>query len=577
MIPSEFIQALLARVDIVEVVERYVALKRAGSNYSACCPFHNEKTPSFTVSPTKQFYHCFGCGAHGTAISFLMEHAGLSFVEAVKELASQVGMTVPEQKRERPHAGAASEGVDIPAIYAALKQAMHYYRAQLKQSDRAIAYLKQRGLSGEIAAKFGLGYAPDGWQSLQEAFPDYRAAVLLQAGLVIDAEGRRYDRFRDRVMFPILDARGNVIGFGGRVIGDGEPKYLNSPETPVFEKGRELYGLGQARPAIRDAGAVVVVEGYMDVVALAQHGVENAVATLGTATTGVHVQKLLRQTDHVVFCFDGDRAGRAAAWRALENSLPELLDRKQASFLFLPAEDDPDSFVREFGKDAFLAKLRDALPLSDFLLRRLREGVNMQSQEGRAQFVEAAKPLVGQIKAPQLSLQLRKHIAHAAGLTQSELDRSYGIRPGMRQAVAPARPARRAPSLTRRLLKCLVAQPSLALSRDLKSPEEPSVEADAIPEIMGFVRAAVAPVTTGALLQALAGTPHEALLVEAQAEVLEEWDEDFDLEAEFEDVLRRMGQQELDRQIDALLKKSEREEWSAEDKALYRQLIASRA
>src|SRR5688572_12472898 len=322
MIPQTFIQDLLGRVDIVEVVDRYVKLKRAGANYVACCPFHSEKSPSFTVSPSKQFYHCFGCGAHGTAVGFMIEFGGMGFVEAVKALAQTVGMTVPEDVSKHSHRG--SEEAD--EVRAALLTAAKYYRTALKASPRAVEYLKSRGLSGEVARDFGIGYAPDGWQNLSGAFADYAAKALLTAGLLKqNEEGKRYDLFRDRIMFPIVDVRGNVIGFGGRVLDTGEPKYLNSPETPVFEKGRELYGLYQARRAIRDAGRVVVVEGYMDVVALAQHEVGYAVATLGTATTGIHVQKLLRQSDEVVFCFDGDAAGRRAARKALEVSLPELV------------------------------------------------------------------------------------------------------------------------------------------------------------------------------------------------------------------------------------------------------------
>ncbi|TAN80471.1 MAG: DNA primase, partial [Gallionella sp.] len=309
MIPKSFIQDLLNRLDIVDVVERYVPLKKAGANFVACCPFHNEKSPSFTVSQTKQFYHCFGCGAHGTAIGFVMEHAGLGYVEAIEELARGIGLKVPH---ERPAASEAHQktGQKIaPDLYEVMQTATRYYREQLKLSQRAIDYLKQRGLSGEIAAKFGIGYSPDGWQNLAAAFPDYQDAALAETGLVISVEeGKRYDRFRDRIMFPIINVRGQVIGFGGRVLDKGEPKYLNSPETPLFEKGRELYGLFQAQKAIRAGRQVLVVEGYMDVVALAQHGVEYAVATLGTATTPYHVQKLLRLAEHIVFCFDGDKA-----------------------------------------------------------------------------------------------------------------------------------------------------------------------------------------------------------------------------------------------------------------------------
>src|SRR5437868_278280 len=384
MIPQEFIQSLLGRVDIVDVVDRYVKLKKAGANFQALCPFHNEKSPSFSVSPSKQFYHCFGCGAHGNAIGFLMEYQGLAYPEAIRALAETVGMAVPETRvrSDRP--------AEAPALAARMLDALAYYRAELKKSRAAIDYLKGRGVSGEIAARYGIGYAPEGWQNLAAVFSDYAAGELKDTGLVIDSEpaggaekkSRRYDRFRHRVMFPILDARGNVIGFGGRIIGEGEPKYLNSPETPLFEKGRELYGLYQARRAIRDANQVIVVEGYMDVVALAQHGVENAVATLGTATTPVHVGKLLKLAEHVVFCFDGDAAGRKAAWRALEVSLPVAADNKPMRFLFLPEADDPDTFIRREGKDAFEALVARAPTLSTFLLAELRAQSDLDTPEG---------------------------------------------------------------------------------------------------------------------------------------------------------------------------------------------------
>jgi DNA primase len=459
MIPQSFIQDLLNRVDIVDVVDRHVKLKRAGSNYMACCPFHSEKTPSFTVSPAKQFYHCFGCGAHGTAIGFVMEYGGMGFVEAVKELAQSVGMKVPEVRSEFAQRKAEA-GDDL---YAVLLKAAQFYRAQLKTAPRAIEYLKKRGLSGDIAKRFGIGYAPDGWQNLEKAFPDYGARVLVTAGLTkLSEENRRYDVFRDRIMFPIVDVRGNVIGFGGRVLGEGEPKYLNSPETPIFEKGRELYGLYQARRPIRDAGRVVVVEGYMDVVALAQHGIEYAVATLGTATTPLHVQKLLRQTEEIVFCFDGDDAGRRAAWRALENSLSQLVDGKQVRFLFLPQGEDPDTYVRQAGKAAFEALLADSTPLSQFLIEELKTRVDLSAHEGRAKLLQEARPLVRQIAAPLLSLLVRKHLAELTRVTQEELDAEYQIK-GQPVAAQPRQPVRRAKSsLTRELIERLIFDPSLA-------------------------------------------------------------------------------------------------------------------
>ena len=427
MIPQDFIQQLLARVDIVEVVDRHVKLKKSGQNYSACCPFHNEKSPSFSVSPTKQFYHCFGCGAHGTAISFLMEYNGLGFRDAVDELAQSVGMSLPVEANREESLEKARQSATLGEIMTA---AMQFYRAELKTSTTAIDYFKGRGVTGTIAAKFALGYAPDDWQGLKRAVEDYSSASLKDCGLVIDnEEGRRYDRFRDRVMFPILDQRGNVIGFGGRVIGAGEPKYLNSPETPLFEKGRELYGLFQARRSIRDTNTVIVVEGYMDVVALAQSGVENAVATLGTATTPMHVEKLLRMADNLIFCFDGDKAGRRAAWRALEQSLPVVQDGKDVRFLFLPAEDDPDTFVRRLGKDAFLEEQKNAKPLSQFLFDELRAQVDTSNEEGRARLMTLVKPLIVQVGAPALAFMLRRKLAYETGLSAMEIERVVPLSP----------------------------------------------------------------------------------------------------------------------------------------------------
>ena len=454
MIPQSFIQDLLGRVDIVEVIDRYVKLKRTGSNYAACCPFHTEKSPSFTVSPTKQFYHCFGCGAHGTAIGFMMEYGGMGFVDAVKDLAQGVGMQVPEEARSEQSQRRAEEGVDLHGV---LLQAAQFYRKQLKSAPRAIEYLKKRGLSGEIAKRFGIGYAPDGWQNLNQVFSDYSAKALITAGLVIEGEsGKRYDRFRNRIMFPIVNDRGNIVGFGGRVIEGGEPKYLNSPETPVFEKGRELYGLFQARKSIRDAGKVLVVEGYMDVIGLAQYGVEFAVAALGTAATSVHIQKLLRITDDVVFCFDGDEAGRRAAWRALENSLSQTMDGKKISFLFLPDGEDPDTYVRKCAQD----DIWRSVLLSDFLIDELKRRVDLNTSEGRAALMQQAKPLVKQIGAPMLSLLIRKELAQLAGVMPQELDAQFEIR--RQSAPAPAlRSAAAKPSILRTMLDLIVCDPGL--------------------------------------------------------------------------------------------------------------------
>ncbi len=479
MIPDSFKQDLLNRVDIVDVVSRYVQLKKGGANYLGLCPFHSEKTPSFSVSPAKQFYHCFGCGVHGNAIGFLMAYASMGYVDAIKDLASQVGMQVPESRPPTPQEAARREReMDLAAV---MEKAMDFYRGELKKSPRAIEYLKGRGLTGEIAARFRIGYAPDDWQGLKGAFDDYAKPFLVEAGLVIENEGKRYDRFRDRVMFPIFNARGAVIGFGGRVMGQGEPKYLNSPETPLFEKGRELYGLVQARDAIRTEGYALVVEGYMDVVALAQYGLGNAVATLGTATTPVHVAKLLRLADELVFCFDGDAAGRKAAWRALEVSLPLAPDAKPIRFLFLPQGEDPDSYVRKHGADDFRRRVRESETLSQFLLAQLRSECDLGTAEGRARFVSIAKPHVQKVTAPALRLQLINEIGRLGRVAEGEIERLLELpqRPRFNRP-APARRTFDAPaSLEWTLLTALLADLSLVehIDPELLAPERPETEA----------------------------------------------------------------------------------------------------
>ena len=478
MIPESFKQDLLNRVDVVEVVSRYVRLKKAGANFQGLCPFHNEKTPSFSVSPSKQFYHCFGCGAHGNAIGFLMSYGGMGYVDAVKDLASMAGMQVPEmQPRSPEQAQRETERKDQEtSLVAVMERAMEFYRAGLKKAPRAIEYLKGRGLTGEIAARFRIGYAPDDWQGLKAAFPDYEHKSLVDAGLVIANEGKRYDRFRDRIMFPILNARGAVIGFGGRVMkADDTPKYLNSPETPLFEKGREVYGLVQARDAMRAAGRVLVVEGYMDVVALAQFGVGYAVATLGTATTPVHVSKLLRLTDELVFSYDGDGAGRKAAWRALEVSLPLATDAKPIRFLFLPPEHDPDSYIREHGQEAFEQLVREAPTLSEFLIAELRAQHDLNNAEGRAGFLSASKPYLENLTAPVLRMQLLREFATLGRVSSEDIEQLIGPKsaptyrnPGRAKEAAPI-----ASSHERSLLRCVLAQPALAaeLDEELLDPE----------------------------------------------------------------------------------------------------------
>lgn len=449
-IPASFIQELIARADVVEIVGRYVPLKKAGANFMGLCPFHGEKSPSFSVSPTKQFYHCFGCGVHGNAIGFLMEHAGMGFVEAVHDLAGQYGLQVPEDDASpEERARAAGQRQKQATLTEVLEKAGEAYRKQLRQSPGAIEYLKGRGVSGEVAKQFGIGYAPAGWRSLASVFPDYDDPLLAESGLVIvgeandDGDGKRYDRFRDRVMFPIRNVKGECIGFGGRVLGDEKPKYLNSPETPVFSKGRELYGLYEARAAFRDRGYALVTEGYMDVVALAQLGFPNAVATLGTACTPEHVQKLFRFTESVVFSFDGDAAGRRAARKALDGALAYATDVRSIKFLFLPAEHDPDSFIREFGADAFARFVAEATPLSRFLIEAAREGCELSTAEGRAHMASNARPLWSALPEGALKRQLLAEIAALVQLGTQELGELWA--PAAPRPPAPA-PARSAPA-----------------------------------------------------------------------------------------------------------------------------------
>ncbi|MGD8965861.1 MAG: DNA primase, partial [Gammaproteobacteria bacterium] len=416
-IPQHFIDDLMSRTDIIEVVGSRVPLKKAGREFKACCPFHDEKTPSFTVSPTKQFYHCFGCGAHGTALGFLMDHDHLGFVDAVEELARQAGVEVPRE------AGSAAKRPDDD-LYAVMEKTARFFSGELKKNKEAIDYLKSRGVDGETAARFGIGFAPSRWDGLIEHFGSTEKSLkqLADCGLIIEREqGGWYDRFRGRVMFPIRDARGRVIAFGGRIIGDGEPKYLNSPETRLFHKGRELYGLFEARQALRDISRLMVVEGYMDVVGLSQAGIHWAVATLGTATTGDHLHRLFRLTDTVVFCFDGDRAGRQAAWRALENALPSLVEGRQVQFLFLPEGEDPDSLVRAEGPEKFRSRVDEAVPLSDYLLENLESRVDMSSVDGRARMAELARPLLSRIPPGIYHDLLVTRLAQTIGMNEERL------------------------------------------------------------------------------------------------------------------------------------------------------------
>ncbi|WP_334027914.1 DNA primase [Alteromonas sp. P256] len=474
-IPRDFIDDLLSRTDVVEVVDSRVKLKKAGKNYQACCPFHNEKSPSFTVSQDKQFYHCFGCGAHGNAISFIMEFDRLEFVEAIEDLARYHGLEVPREKGSRP-AMSEEKKQQLQDDYTLMEQVTRFFQHQLRQngnSKKAIDYLKNRGLSGDIVKQWEIGYAPDGWSALLDTFGKSPQQIkqLIDLRLVNkNDQGRTYDFFRDRIMFPIRDKRGRVVGFGGRVLEDGGPKYLNSPETRIFHKGNELFGFYSARQQNRQLDTVVVVEGYMDVVALSQFDINIATAALGTATTLEHIQMLVRATSHIVCCYDGDRAGREAAWRALENALPALKDGVRLSFLFLPDGEDPDTMVRQVGKDTFLGMLNEAMPLSRFFFENLLKSHNVGTPEGKIALKKAAMPLIeSTLGADQKNMLLEELAKHTGEFDRFKLQQDISkANQGSKKAYSPNLTQVNKPKLSplRMLIRLLLDSPRLAAACD---------------------------------------------------------------------------------------------------------------
>ena len=475
LIPQDFIDDLIARADVVEVIGKRIQLKKAGREFKACCPFHDEKTPSFTVSTGKGFYHCFGCGAHGTAIGFLMEYEHMSFVEAIESLANVMGVDVPRDETDRP-------ARRYDELFSLMVSVETHWQNCLRDNSAAVDYLKKRGIDGATAKRFGIGFAPDSWSDTLDKFGKTPEATerLLATGLIIRKDnGKHYDRFRDRIMFPIRDARGRTIAFGGRALGDGEPKYLNSPETVLFHKGRELYGLYEARQALRNIEHLVVVEGYMDVVALARHGIDFSIATLGTATTSDHLNRLFRLTENVTFSFDGDRAGQAAAWRALENALPQVREGRQIRFIFLPDGHDPDSFVNEYGSDAFIKELDNGVALSDYLIGELASQVDMTTVDGKARLAELAKPLIHKIPHGVYRELLIESLAETVGLSASKLEKMIGHEPesGRATSILAGTAARRPratigtgrPSVVRRAISLLLNNPAAGDKLDIEN------------------------------------------------------------------------------------------------------------
>ena len=580
LIPQDFINDLIDRADIAEVVGRRVQLKKAGREFKACCPFHDEKTPSFTVSPGKGFYHCFGCGAHGTAIGFLMEFDHMSFVEAVENLASTMGVEVPRSESDKP-------ARRYDELFSLMDSVARHWQSTMKDAPAAVEYLKNRGIDGATAKRFGIGYAPDGWSNVLDKFGQSTEATerLLATGLIIRKDnGQHYDRFRDRIMFPIRDTRGRTIGFGGRTLGDGEPKYLNSPETVLFHKGRELYGLFEARQALRNIEQLVVVEGYMDVVALARHGIDFGVATLGTATTSEHLNHLFRLTENVTFCFDGDRAGKAAAWRALENALPQIREGRQIRFVLLPDGHDPDSFVNEKGADGFVSALDDGVALSDFLIRELASQVDMQTVDGRARLAELARPLINKIPPGVYRELLIESLATAVGLTGPKLEKMIAggatntrgtASRGVDQQTKRRLPTGAGkPSVVRHAITIILNHPEAGRSLDtemLAGVTRPGV--DLLITLIETVRSEPNITTAGLLERWRHDEQGRHLGKLAAAEVPE--DEDFDPVAELGECLQQLAAAGRKERIDFLIQKQRLDGLSDVEKSELRALTSS--
>ena len=572
-IPREFIDELLARLDVVEVIDRRVPLKKAGKDFKACCPFHNEKTPSFTVSRPKQFYHCFGCGVSGTAITFLMEFEHLSFPEAVEELAGEAGLEVPDTGPAR-----SGDNPTLPLLEI-LGEASRYYKDQLRShrdASTTIAYLKQRGLTGEIAAQFDLGYAPTGWDNLSStAGNEEKLDLMVKAGLISKREsGGHYDRFRARVIFPIHDNKGRVIAFGGRLLDEGEPKYLNSPETPVFHKGSELYNLHRARSAIAQQQMSIVVEGYMDVLALAQHGIDHCVATLGTATTATHLQRLFRLAPSIVFCFDGDRAGRDAAGRALEIALPLLESGRQVSFLFLPDGEDPDSVIRDQGADTFRTLIESATPLPDLLFDTLLNQTDLTRMDGKARLATLARPLISRVPEGPLRELMQQRLSDLTGVAPSGLGGLPTTPATVPHKRASARSKRLSPLAT--AISVLVQRPQLATGLDLPTAivdtqDDPGVQL--LTKVHGLARENPQ-LTTASLIERFRGDEQQPTLEKLASR--NHLVDDDGLEIFLAETLATLASQSIDDTIAELLRLASERELSGIEKQQLGELYQQR-
>jgi DNA primase len=571
MIPESFIQEVLNRIDVVDIVDQRVKLKKAGANYVACCPFHQEKSPSFTVSPSKQFYHCFGCGAHGSAISFLMEYEGLTFIESIQSIASQLGLSVPNEQTTSK-----SEKSDYLILEQALIQANQFYKKNLRASKEAIQYLKNRGLSGEIAKQFQIGFANQEWQGLQQVFKNYDDPILQSAGLVQKNEaGKLYDRFRNRIMFPIFNAKDNIIGFGGRVIhADDTPKYYNSPETPLFKKSYELYGLSQSKKGIRDEQNILIVEGYMDVISLHQHGVQNAVATLGTATTVYHLKKLIRYSKKITFCFDGDNAGIEAAWKALNTAVEILEDDLEFYFMFLPEGEDPDTYIRNHSLDDFKKMINQATPLSDFIIKRLTSNNDLNSQENKIKFINNFEPIYKKMSSPKYKIFLLKRVSELIHLSQVEIEKMVGgkslsVNQSMNTKIKYSASAKNTLTAKRKYILIVLIHPKLFNPEDQKVFQGNSVDDEIYKAMLSIIEGNDAAFENSAsLFHGLADRVEEKLINELQNQIMN-YAENIDLEAEFtlvQSVLNNLSTKQIQSQKLAALKNKKLSELTAEEK-----------
>jgi DNA primase len=570
-IPAHFIDELIDRVDIVDLINSRVPLKKAGRDYQACCPFHDEKTPSFTVSREKQFYHCFGCGAHGTAVGFLMEYDNMGFVDAIEELAQMQGLEVPRE-------GGQSSGPDLRPLYQTLEESAQYYTKQLRkhpQAQQAVDYLKGRGLSGEIAAEFGVGFAPAGWDNLIKQLGQNEDGLkhLRITGMSSEPEGKCYDRFRNRIMFPIRDRRGRTIAFGGRVLGkDDGPKYLNSPETPIFHKGRELYGLYEAQKALRKIDQLLVVEGYMDVVALAQFGIRYAVATLGTATTSEHIEQLFRVTHKIIFCFDGDRAGSDAGWKAVKTTLPHMRDGREAKFLFLPEGEDPDTLIRKEGPEAFGQRIDNATPISQFMFDRLSSEIDTSEPGGRARLAELAKPLISSIPKGVFRDILQQQLNEIVGLDTSYMMEAREQSAPKREPTPPSRGHKPMP-MVRRAITMLLQRPQLGSLQGLPNNWQKldSVGTNLLLKLLELVQNHPN-LKTAQLIERWRGTEEHQHL--SKLSTVELFIPEQGIEAEFRDTLKAIEQQISANELDILLEKAKTSELEDQEKNRLNHLLS---